>query len=471
MGGPEKPKPDRDAIMAAGHVEKAQEPPAQAETGADATQPAATPASDTPAGETPAAAAQGDKSATPADMSGVLAFFAPQLSAIPPAAAAGKVMAEVVDGGAEAESPQLLAPASVLTALSPAGPAMTKEAAPSPAGAQPAAAAAPLMPGPEQVGQPVLAAESAMLDEPVVSGTPAPSAEAEDRGQEAAKSDAVAPAVLPPGLAVAREQAAASSVAAAGLAPPFLRDGSGSSDSAVQAAPLGLAKRAAPGAAEPKSPAHGGQPPAGPDADAGAAGQPTQPAGDALRPEVPQGREAQPRLDAAAPLLPQPARAPDAAAPAPAPSPAAPPELPRAVPPAAVPVEIGLRALQGLREFQIRLDPAELGKVEVRLEIGEDKSVTARVVVDRVETLQLLQRDARTLERAFEQAGLKTTEGGVDITLRDPGQQARDGRGGQNQMEGGPHGRGGRDGGEAESAPIQPLFRRTVHRGALDLSI
>jgi flagellar hook-length control protein FliK len=136
-----------------------------------------------------------------------------------------------------------------------------------------------------------------------------------------------------------------------------------------------------------------------------------------------------------------------------------------------VPVEIGLRALQGLREFQIRLDPAELGKVEVRLEIGEDKSVTARVVVDRVETLQLLQRDARTLERAFEQAGLKTTEGGVDITLRDPGQQARDGRGGQDHMQGGPHGRGAREGGEAEAAAIQPLFRRTVHRGALDLSI
>lgn len=43
----------------------------------------------------------------------------------------------------------------------------------------------------------------------------------------------------------------------------------------------------------------------------------------------------------------------------------------------------------------------------------------ARLIVDRVETLGLLQREAKTLERAFEQAGLKSSEGGIDLTLRD----------------------------------------------------
>lgn len=460
---PEEPKPDRDATHATKRAEYADEAAAPAEVGADATRPAATAASDTPIFETPAAALQGDKPAAPSDMSAVLSIFTPQLSAVTPEANAGEVM---VEGGAAAESSEPPAAPSLLTAPSPAGPAAATAAAPAPKGALSVVAAAALTAGQEQVGQPVQGAGSAMLDEAVVSGSPAASAEAEGEGRDAEKSDAGASPAVPPGLAVAREQAAASSVAAAGLAPPFMRESSGSTESAVQAVPPGLGKRAALGAVDPNSPANGGEQAAGPGADAGAPGQPS---GDALRPEALQGREVQPRLDAAAPPLPQQARAPDA--PAPPPAPAVPPELPRAVPPAAVPVEIGLRALQGLREFQIRLDPAELGKVEVRLEIGEDKSVTARVVVDRVETLQLLQRDARTLERAFEQAGLKTTEGGVDITLRDPGQQARDGRGGHDHMQGGPHGRGAREGGEAEAAPIQPLFRRTVHRGALDLSI
>ncbi len=151
-----------------------------------------------------------------------------------------------------------------------------------------------------------------------------------------------------------------------------------------------------------------------------------------------------------------------------------PPEAPlpqgaKAIPPSAVPVEIGLRTLQGLREFQIRLDPAELGRVDVRLEINDDKSVSARVVVDRVETLHLLQRDAKTLERAFEQAGLKSSDSGIDITLRDPGQHARQERGEAWAGEGQVSGRR-----NAAAVIVEPTIipvRRTLHLGALDRSI
>ncbi|TAJ31797.1 flagellar hook-length control protein FliK [Bosea sp. (in: a-proteobacteria)] len=89
-----------------------------------------------------------------------------------------------------------------------------------------------------------------------------------------------------------------------------------------------------------------------------------------------------------------------------------------------VPIEIGMRALAGAKSFDIRLDPAELGRVDVNLSISDKGEVRARLVVDRVETLHLLQRDARTLERAFEQAGLKPSDSGVDITLRDNSDQA-----------------------------------------------
>jgi flagellar hook-length control protein FliK len=97
------------------------------------------------------------------------------------------------------------------------------------------------------------------------------------------------------------------------------------------------------------------------------------------------------------------------------------------VPLGAVPVEIGLKSLAGVNHFEIRLDPAELGRIEVRLQIDEEGGVKAHLTVDKVETLALLQRDSRSLERAFEQAGLKPTDGSVDLSLRD-GQSQGQGR-------------------------------------------
>jgi flagellar hook-length control protein FliK len=89
------------------------------------------------------------------------------------------------------------------------------------------------------------------------------------------------------------------------------------------------------------------------------------------------------------------------------------------------PIEIGFKALSGAKRFDIRLDPAELGRVEVRLEMSDAGEVSAKLTVDRVETLHLLQRDARTLERAFEQIGLKAGDGSVTLTLRDPDTESR----------------------------------------------
>jgi flagellar hook-length control protein FliK len=138
-----------------------------------------------------------------------------------------------------------------------------------------------------------------------------------------------------------------------------------------------------------------------------------------------------------------------------------------------VPIEIGLRALAGSKRFDIRLDPAELGRVDVNLEISEKGEVSARLVVDRVETLHLLQRDARTLERAFEQAGLKAADGGVDITLRDPADQSGFR---QNRHEDEASRRAlpttASDSGEDTAIPAQPApVRRLVRLGGVDLSI
>lgn len=139
-----------------------------------------------------------------------------------------------------------------------------------------------------------------------------------------------------------------------------------------------------------------------------------------------------------------------------------------------VPIEIGLRALAGSKRFDIRLDPPELGRVDVNLEISEKGEVSAKLVVDRVETLHLLQRDARTLERAFEQAGLKPSDSGVDITLRDPNDQP----GFRQQRQDDEAPRRARiqpdaaELGDASAIPAQPApIRRLVRLGGVDLSI
>jgi flagellar hook-length control protein FliK len=92
-----------------------------------------------------------------------------------------------------------------------------------------------------------------------------------------------------------------------------------------------------------------------------------------------------------------------------------------------LPIEIGMQAMRGVTKFQIRLDPAELGRVEVKLEFREDGQVKANLVVDRVETLAMLKRDANTLQQAFEQAGLRQSPDGLQFSLRGEGQQ-RDGQ-------------------------------------------
>lgn len=148
-------------------------------------------------------------------------------------------------------------------------------------------------------------------------------------------------------------------------------------------------------------------------------------------------------------------------------------ETGRTTPLHVVPVEIGAQALAGNRRFDIRLDPAELGRIDVRLEISDKGEVSAKLTVDRVETLHMLQRDARTLERAFEQAGLKPSEGGIDLSLRDPADQQAGGRQ-QRQDDETPRGRRAWVQATDDSAlvtEVASLPRNASRLGGVDLSI
>jgi flagellar hook-length control protein FliK len=86
------------------------------------------------------------------------------------------------------------------------------------------------------------------------------------------------------------------------------------------------------------------------------------------------------------------------------------------------------RLESGSRQFTMRLDPPELGQVEVKLTVAADKKVRAVVSADRPEALADLVRSARELVRALAEAGLDLEDNGLTFQMNDPsaGGQQRD---------------------------------------------
>lgn len=72
----------------------------------------------------------------------------------------------------------------------------------------------------------------------------------------------------------------------------------------------------------------------------------------------------------------------------------------------------------GNNRIRIRMQPAALGQVEVRMEVGHDGSLKAVIAADRHETFEWLQRDARSLERALQENGFKTDTGSLSFQYR-----------------------------------------------------
>ena len=79
----------------------------------------------------------------------------------------------------------------------------------------------------------------------------------------------------------------------------------------------------------------------------------------------------------------------------------------------------------------------KLGRIDVQLTVDREGRVKSKLVVEKQETLELLQRDQRNLERALSQAGVQTGENSLEFSLKDQGgQNARD-----RQPEDGSHSR------------------------------
>lgn len=88
--------------------------------------------------------------------------------------------------------------------------------------------------------------------------------------------------------------------------------------------------------------------------------------------------------------------------------------------PASEQVQVAItRAMEdGTDRITLQLDPADLGRVEVKMELSADGRTQVSFLVDKAETLDMLARDARSLERSLQEAGLKTDAGGMEFNLR-----------------------------------------------------
>jgi len=86
-----------------------------------------------------------------------------------------------------------------------------------------------------------------------------------------------------------------------------------------------------------------------------------------------------------------------------------------------VAVHIAKASADGVDKINVKLKPASLGHVDVQLDIAADGRVQVVVSADRADTLDLLQRDARGLERALNDAGLQMDQQSMSFNLRDQG--------------------------------------------------
>jgi flagellar hook-length control protein FliK len=89
------------------------------------------------------------------------------------------------------------------------------------------------------------------------------------------------------------------------------------------------------------------------------------------------------------------------------------------VPVSGLALEIAASVKSGKSRFEIRLDPADLGRIDVRIDIDRNGQVTSHLTVEKPETLSMLRQDAPQLQRALDDAGLKTGSGGLQFSLRD----------------------------------------------------
>lgn len=130
--------------------------------------------------------------------------------------------------------------------------------------------------------------------------------------------------------------------------------------------------------------------------------------------------------------------------------------------------EVARQFEAGNTRFQIRLDPADLGRIDVKLDLDKQGTISAHMVVERPETLDLMMRDQRALQQALQHAGLDTSKTNLEFSLR---QNPFAGTGADSGQNGG---NGGQPGFGPYGTPVADesteLAAPTLYRGSASAS-
>ena len=135
------------------------------------------------------------------------------------------------------------------------------------------------------------------------------------------------------------------------------------------------------------------------------------------------------------------------------------------VPLDALAVHIARKVESGSSQFEISLHPADLGKLDISLTVGEDGRVQAVLRAERTETLELLQRDARTLEQQLRQAGLEVGSNALSFQLSN-GNGQRNG-----SLLASPFAAKAQNGGDASDDQLTTTYTAVRKRDGVDISV
>lgn len=89
-----------------------------------------------------------------------------------------------------------------------------------------------------------------------------------------------------------------------------------------------------------------------------------------------------------------------------------------------VKVNITKSAVKGVDKIDIHLKPEDLGQIEIKMQLSKNGKLQAEIVASRPETMEMLQKEAQSLQKAFNDAGFQTDDNSFSFTYRDDSQQA-----------------------------------------------
>jgi flagellar hook-length control protein FliK len=124
-------------------------------------------------------------------------------------------------------------------------------------------------------------------------------------------------------------------------------------------------------------------------------------------------------------------------------------------------------------KISIQLSPEELGRIHVKMNVDDDKQVSASITVERPATLELLQRDTKALERALQEAGLKADSGSLSFSLQRGNQGDSSDTPGWGQNGGRQIGLSGQDksAGTVETSSTSPGNEVDTANGLVDVAV